>query len=61
MPHKEISSLYNYNIISGVKSYVPPDVASPSGTSSARVDHDSLKDRYDSGGNYWEGFKTWSI
>ena len=43
MPHCEISSLFNFDIISGVKSYKPANVSKPTGTSSVRVDHDSLK------------------
>lgn len=61
MPHYELSSLFNFDIISGVKSYKPANVPKPKGTSSVRVDHDSLKKRYDSMGKYWEGFKSWSI
>ncbi len=61
MPHHEISGLFNFDIISGVKSYKPANVSKPTGTSSVRVDHGSLKKRYDSKGKYWEGFKSWSI
>ena len=61
MPHKEISSLYNFDIVSGVKSYKPANDPRPTGTSSVRVDHNSLKKRYDSMGVYWEGFESWSI
>ncbi len=61
MPHNEISSLFKFDIVSGGKSYKPANVPKPTGTSSVRVDHDSLKKRYDSQGIYWEGFKTWSI
>ena len=61
MPHYEISSLYNFDIVSGVKSYNPPDVPKPKGTSSVRIDHDSLRKRFDSGGVQWEGFKTFKI
>lgn len=61
MPHKEISSLFNFNIVSGVKSYKPPNVPKPFGTDAVRVDHDSLKNRFDSSGVPWEGFKSWLI
>ena len=61
MPHKELSSLFDFNIVSGVKSYVPPKHPSPHGTSSIRVTHESLKERYDSSGTSWDGFKSWII
>ena len=61
MPHNEISSLFNYNIVSGTKGYTPNDVPNPTGTKSIRVDHESLRQRYDSLGNPWEGFQSWKI
>ena len=61
MPHHELSNLFNNCIVSGVKAYDPPDVPNPTGTHSIRVDHESLRDRYDSAGNNWEGFKSWTI
>lgn len=61
MPHKEVSYLFDHKIIDGVKSYKPPKVRKPSGTSSVRVKHESLENRYDSNGDYWEGFKSWKI
>jgi hypothetical protein len=61
MPHYEISNLFNYNIIKGVKSYKPADVPKPTGTASVRVAHENLKNRYDSNGNYWKGFKSWTV
>ena len=61
MPHNELSSLFEYNIIAGVKSYKPPDVPKPTGTDSVRVEHENLKHRYDSNGDYWEGLKLWTI
>ena len=61
MPHKEVSNLFEHKIIDGVKSYKPPDVPKPTGTSSVRVTHESLENRYDSNGDYWKGFKSWKI
>ncbi len=61
MPHKEVSNLFEHKIIDGVKSYKPADVPIPTGTSAVRVAHESLKNRFDSNGNYWEGFKSWTI
>ena len=61
MHHKEISNLFEHKIIDGVKSYKPPDDPKPNGTSSVRVSHESLENRYDSNGNYWKGFKSWTI
>ena len=61
MPHKEVSNLFEHKIIDGVKSYKPPDVPKPTGTSSVRVSHESLENRYDSNGVTWKGFKSWKI
>ena len=61
VPHNVISNLFNYDIVDGVKAYNPPNVPSPTGTSSVRIAHESLKNRYDSCGEYWEGFKSWTI
>jgi hypothetical protein len=61
MPHHELSNLFNFDIIAGVKSYIPPDNPNPTGTASTRVDHENLRDRYDSSGKAWEGFKSWVI
>ena len=61
MPHKAVSYLFDHKIIDGVKSYKPPDVDKPTGTSSVRVKHESLENRYDSNGDYWKGFKSWVI
>ena len=61
VPHHDLSPLYDNEIISGVKTYVPPDSPNPIGTSSVRIDHESLKKRLDSKGIPWEGFKNWQI
>ena len=61
MPHKEVSDLFDHKIIDGVKSYKPPKVREPYGTSSVRVTHESLENRYDSNGDYWKGVKSWKI
>ncbi len=61
MPHMEVSSLFDNNIIDGTKSYIPPDDPNPIGTDAMRVTHDNLKERYDSNGRPWDGFKCWSI
>ncbi len=61
MPHREVSKLFDYKIVDGVKSYKPADVPKPTGTSSVRVNHESLTNRYDSNGNFWKGFESWTI
>lgn len=61
IPHSEISNLFDNNIVTSVKSYKPAKVSNPSGTSSVRVKHESLENRYDSNGNSWTGFKSWTI
>ena len=61
VPHNVISNLFNYNIVDGVKSYNPSNSPSPKGTWAVRITHESLKNRYDSCGKYWEGFKSWTI
>lgn len=61
MPHREVSNLFDYKIVDGVKSYKPADVPKPTGTSSVRVKHESLTNRYDSNGNFWKGFESWTI
>jgi hypothetical protein len=61
MPHREVSSLFDNNIIDGTKSYIPPDDPNPTGTDAMRVTHDNLKERYDYNGKSWDGFKCWSI
>ena len=45
MPNAKVSSLYNYDIVSGVKGYVPPNVPNPSSTASVRVQFESLKNK----------------
>lgn len=62
MPHKEISGLFNHEVVDGVKSYKPGGRnVTPTGTASVRIAHESLENRYDSNGNYWQGFKSWTI
>lgn len=61
MPNAKVSSLYNYDIVSGVKGYVPPNVPNPSSTASVRVQFESLKNRFDSKGRSWDGVKEWKI
>ena len=62
VPHHDLSPLYDNEIISGVKTYkYSPGSPNPIGTSSVRIDHESLKKRLDSKGIPWEGFKNWQI
>ena len=62
MPHNDLSDLFNNKIVHGVKSYKPGGKnVTPTGTSSVRIEHESLENRYDSNGNYWQGFKSWTI
>ena len=61
VPHNEISGLFDNNIIDGNKGYKPPNVPIPTGTSSSRITHECLKERYDSKGVPWVGFKSWAI
>tara|TARA_B100001248_G_C27348062_1_gene439781 strand:+ start:115 stop:975 length:861 start_codon:yes stop_codon:yes gene_type:complete len=63
MPHRSLSDLFKYKIVDGVKTYAydPPKAKNPSGTKSVRIAHESLENRYDSNGNYWSGFESWTI
>jgi len=61
VPHKDLSSLYDHDIVCGVKGYIPPDSPNPIGTKSVRIKHEILKERLDSNGVPWEGFKNWQI
>lgn len=61
MPHHEVSSLFQNDLISGVKVYKPANVSNPKHTDEMRVVCSDIKDRYDSRGKIWEGVKTWVI
>ena len=60
IPNGDLSKLYQDEIIYGVKQYINPS-KKQLGTSSVRISHDILKDRFDKNGKVWTGFKEWQI
>ena len=67
IPNGSLSELFNYKIISNVKSYQYKDgeknrvSKNAIGINSFRADHQQLIKRYDSEGKEWSGFSSWII
>ena len=60
LPNGNLSKLFKNEIIDGVKQYIDPK-KKWKGTSSVRISHDILKERYDKNGIKWSGFSAWKI
>ena len=60
VPNGDLSKLFRNEIIDGVKQYIDPK-KKWKGSSSIRISHDILKERYDENGIQLSGFSAWKI
>ncbi len=60
VPNGDLSKLFRNEIIDGVKQYIDPK-KKWKGSSSIRISHNILKERYDENGIQWSGFSAWKI